>query len=437
MAATELVSTLWSYHPQRDALLAEAHIRPFTPLSAPTLVTRIAVLSGEGGAAADREHMTALCRRLGEAEPGPDSRSCVLDAGAWRLRWERHTEFSTWTFFRAPTTAALFTETALDLAPGDWLAALPGPVLVAARMEVRAAEGERVQAVFGLETVASGAADAGCVVETDFRPDALGMTRFLLLESVSDPGVTGRLAQSLLEIETYRLMALLAFPVAGQSSAAMRDIEAKASELAEQLAQRADPDADRELLGRLAALAGETEALIGRTGFRFDAAAAYYEIVGDRIERLREVRIDGLQTIGEFMQRRLDPAMRTCATAAARQRAAIARIARMTQILSTRVEVAVGANSSALLASMDRRAGLQVRLQQTVETLSAAAIAYYLVGLLSYALGAAAKVRPGFDPALAAGLLAPLILLAVWLRLRAWRRKLSSEIEAPERGRLT
>src|SRR5579875_3307222 len=93
----------WRFHPQRDQLLAEAHARPFTPAEAPLLASRIATFSGEAGAAADRAHMARLARKLGAGEPGPDARWCLVDGGTWRLRWERHSEVSTWTVFRPAT----------------------------------------------------------------------------------------------------------------------------------------------------------------------------------------------------------------------------------------------------------------------------------------------------------------------------------------------
>jgi len=415
----------WRYHPQRDALLAEAHARPFTPLTGPNLVTRIATLSGQDGEEADRRHMAALCRRLSQAEPGPASRWCALDAGGWKLRWERHTELSTWTFFRPPSGTAPFEETALDKAPEDWVADLPGEVLVATRLEVWPAVDERTAAaMFGVEVVGARLADGAAIALTDFRADAQGMTRFLMLAQAGDAAQTGRLVQSLIEIETYRMMALLAFPVAGETARTLGGIEKTAAELAHQLAEDADPEADRQLLDRLAALAGETEALIGRTSFRFDAAAAYHGIVRERIEMLREQHIDGLLTLGEFMQRRLDPAMRTCDAVAERQRAGIGRIARMAQMLNTRVEVAAEATSAALLASMDRRAGAALKLQQTVEGLSTVAIAYYAVGLLGYFLKALEKMFHRFDATVAAGLLTPVVLIAVWWALRSFRKKL-------------
>ena len=50
-------------------------------------------------------------------------------------------------------------------------------------------------------------------VFTDLRPDPDRMTSYLLVMSRNDDQLGGRLALSLLEIETYRLMALLAFPL--------------------------------------------------------------------------------------------------------------------------------------------------------------------------------------------------------------------------------
>ena len=75
------------FHRARDRLLAEAHARPSTPLSAPTLASRIVTLSGETGDEEDRAHMAALCRKLAVPEPGEGARWCLLKAGAWSL-WQ-------------------------------------------------------------------------------------------------------------------------------------------------------------------------------------------------------------------------------------------------------------------------------------------------------------------------------------------------------------
>lgn len=77
--------------------------------------------------------------------------------------------------------------------------------------------------------------------------------------------------------------------------------------------------------------------------------------------------------------------MSTCRSIAARQDSLSDRVARATQLLSTRVDLTRERQNQAVLESMNRRAGLQLRLQSTVEGLSVAAITYYLVGLVGYA----------------------------------------------------
>jgi uncharacterized membrane-anchored protein len=420
--------TNWRIHPERDALLAEAHARPYTPLGSPTVATRLATLSGEAGLAADRAHMTTLCRQLGNAEPGPDSRWCALDAGTWSLRWERHTEFSTWTFFRASDRAHPFLEDAHDRAPRGWIEALPGDLLVATTLDLRAGEtAASVSALLGGDAIGAKLLDGAASVFTDLRPDARGFTRYFLITNGDDKALAGRLALGLLEVETYRLMALLAFPLAREAGRELGRIEAEAGELAMQLARESGVAEDRRLLARLVVLAGEAEALNARTSFRFGAGRAYHDIVRDRIAALREAPIAGLQTFSSFMERRLAPALRTCDTVAAREREAIDRIARTGQMLSTRVEVASSESSAALLESMDRRAQLQLRLQRLVEGLSVAAISYYLLSLAAYAFKAVEHTRPDFDATIATGILAPLLVGVVWFGMRRIRHRLEAE----------
>jgi uncharacterized membrane-anchored protein len=164
--------------------------------------------------------------------------------------------------------------------------------------------------------------------------------------------------------------------------------------------------------------------LSARTTFRFAAANAYHDLVRDRVASLREVKISGVQTIEEFMDRRLAPAMRTCNSVADREREVIARIARAGAMLDTRIKVADEETSAALLSSMNQRADASLRLQRTVEGLSVAAISYYSLMLLSYPMKAVEHVDAGFDATMALGIGAPVIAIFVWLTLRAIRRRI-------------
>lgn len=404
-----------NFHPDRDRLLAEAHARPSTPLDVPVFATRIASLSGPDGAGADRMHLGELCRASLLPEPPDDALWWLFDAGEWSLRWERHSEFSSWTVFSRLAGAG---------PPRGWLAALPGHVLVATRADVRRSEGSASTAAtpLGTSMIGSSVLEGAATVFSDFRPDDAGTTRFLILMRSADRVLTGRLVQIVLEIETYRLMALLAFPLAGIAGRRVAAFEREAGMLAAQLALEAGVEADRMLLARIVALSGEAEALNAQTSYRFRAGAAYHDIVRDRIATLREERIPGMQTVGEFMERRLAPAMRTCDAVAKREDAVIERIARAGQMLRTRINIESEATNAALLASMDRRAQTQLRLQRTVEGLSVAAIAYYALSLLGYPVKAVEHVWPKLDAALVTGLLAPFVVLGVWLALRRLRR---------------
>jgi len=181
------------------------------------------------------------------------------------------------------------------------------------------------------------------------------------------------------------------------------------------------------VLGRLTRLAAEIEQSVARTTFRFGAAAAYYRLVQQRIEELRELRLTGFPTIREFMERRLSPAINTCATIARRQEDLSARIARNSQLLRTRVEIELERQNQQLLAQMNRRAKLQLRLQETVEGLSVVAITYYGSQLVNYLTKGVKDLVTPLTPELVTAASIPLIATLVFLGLRRMRREVAAE----------
>ena len=118
-----------------------------------------------------------------------------------------------------------------------------------------------------------------------------------------------------------------------------------------------------------------------KTAFRFGATGAYQAIVEQRIEALREARFMSRQSIAEFMMRRYEPAMRTVQSTERRLKTMSERAVRAAELLRTRVDVERSAQNQEILASMDKRADLQLRLQRTVEGLSVVAISYYALQL--------------------------------------------------------
>jgi uncharacterized membrane-anchored protein len=209
----------------------------------------------------------------------------------------------------------------------------------------------------------------------------------------------GRVMQRLLEIETYRMMALLALPVAQQLVPELDNDESELEAIGEALIS-AETQSEKGLLDRLTVLAANTQHRQLRTNYRFAAADAYYEIVLQRINELRESRIPGLQTFHEFTTRRLTPAIKTCRAASARQQSILEQMARATKLLSTRIDIDRQLQNQSLLASMNRRVKAQLRLQATVEGLSVAAVTYYVVGLVGMLADGLNSLNIPADPAL-------------------------------------
>lgn len=413
-------------HPLRRILADEVHARPFEALRAPLQASHLALRGAAG-----RDHLAALCARRGVAPPPPAANYLSADFGGFRLRWEAHAEFSTFTVFRCDDPADPFATTALDVVPADWLAGLGGEVLVALHVAVLpvTASSPDLTAAFAGHPVIGSRVQGAARAWTDFRLHGDGFGRALIRDEGLTAGQTGRLVQRLLEIETYRIMALLAFPLAREAaprlSAVDHDLGAIVAEIA------AGGDNDRPLLDRLTRLAAECERISAATAFRLSAARAYYGIVQQRIAELREERIPGLQTIGEFMGRRLTPAMSTCQSLAERQDALAARVARASSLLRTRVDIALEERNAALLKSMNRRARLQLRLQETVEGLSVVAISYYVVGLLGYLAKGAKAAGASLNPDLVMLAALPLTIVMVWLGVRRLRRAIGHAGETP------
>ena len=91
-----------------------------------------------------------------------------------------------------------------------------------------------------------------------------------------------------------------------------------------------------------------------------------------------------------------------------------ARAIRSGDLLRTRVDVERQRQNQRLLASMNRRADLQLKLQKTVEGLSVVAISYYAINLALYLLSPAEYIFGLSKAWLGAGI-APVIIGGVWL----------------------
>ena len=418
-------------HPERLALAEEVHARPPEPVATPARASYVAVKIDADDRAREQAHLAGLCQRHGVVPPAADATHFRCDIGTLRLKWERHGEFSGYLCIVAGAATRPFTEPAAALLPGGWLAGIPGPTVAAVHVDFLHGAAEpldvtELAAHFDGHAVAgSRIAEGAASVYTDFRIHDDGFSRFLVFDRQLTQGQAGRTAQRLTEVEAYRMLALLALPIARRQTPRMLAIERELATLTDGIALGGGDD--EQLLHELTRLAAEIESGIAASLFRFGACKAYYELVMRRIAELRETRLPGVQTIEEFMSRRFTPAVATCNTASQRLVDLSERVARASNLLSTRVDIARERQNQALLSSMNRRAKLQLRLQQTVEGLSVAAIVYYLAGLVGYVTKSLKAGGLKLEPDLMVGIAVPVLAALAVLAVRRARRQAAEE----------
>ena len=417
-------------HPLRFQLANELHARPFPTVTVPSRVVYLALKPAHNAAARDREadrrHLIALLDRHGTTHPQPGATHWFGQLGKHQLKWESHTEFVTYTMFSDGVADRPFDPASFSVFPDDWLADAPAPRITSALIRIELAPDDdgivdKAHAWFVPESLAlSRVLDNELVIGSDFRIDPAGHMRMAIW---ARPGISerrgGRVVQRLCEVETYKAMAMLGLARARDLGPRMGDLDQQLTSLmADMSGQMAEPD---QTLHALLSIAEALENMIAQSSFRFGATQAYETIVNQRIQVLREERFEGRQTFAEFMTRRFDPAMRTVHSTERRLQAMADRAIRAGDLLRTRVDVERSAQNQALLASMDRRADLQLRLQRTVEGLSVVAISYYALMLLLYLVRPLGE-RAGLTEAVSAAIAVPVVIAVVWFLVRRIRK---------------
>lgn len=414
-------------HPLRAPLANELHARPFLRLGGAVALTHYAIFA-DGDSACHHTLLESLCKLTGLPQPAPrDTHYTERWCPERQLKWERHTEFSTFTFIACRHDSDHFSGLATQHIPSAWFQALNGKRFVATRIELVSGEAALMAAgnadawIDGSSMVGSrvmGGADVFC--DWTIHPD--GFLRFLVIDKGLRQVQSGRLVQRLYEIETYRMMALLALPVARDMSNSLDELELSLAPLIRSMDESQGAERDSALLARLTHLAARVESLADTGSSRFSAARAYERLVQARIHELCEEPIEGMPTIAEFLERRFGPAMATCKAVWSRHEQVAARVARAVDLLRTRVSIAQEEDSTRLLEGMNRTARSQLRLQRAVEGLSVAAISYYVLSLSGTALRSLHAAHFVASPDFIEGLLIVPVILTVMYVMRRTRR---------------
>lgn len=422
----------------------ELHARPAMPVRSPGVVSYWAQQGMESSTALAA--LRGLCRHVGHAEPPDGARHFVLTSPQFDLKFERHGEFISWQVCAplampgSPRDAqglqdALLVARAVDALPAEFVQAIATTPMVAAahvvvlkgmEPEWLTACAEVLQAALAARAsgrdrtptgsaqdgpadpvafptagpddreledlaelgdaaalLASRISDGQAAVLTDLRLAGDGFIRFVLVDQCLTPDRLARDVQRLCEIEAYRMLAMLGFPVARTEAVSLNHIESQLQQIVDDMANARSID-DAAAFDSLLRLAAEIEHGAARTRYRLSATRAYHRIVLQRLADLREERLLGLQKLAGFFTRRFAPAMALCESTDARITDIAERINRAVDLARVRVEAQREANNQELLSSLAHRAKLQLRLQQTVEGLSVVAISYYSISIVAY-----------------------------------------------------
>ena len=415
----------------RTVLHNEVHARPPARVRLPALIVYVAVLNDGITREAECAHLRRLPGQQDLAVESLSGNFVRLRFEGFSVKWERHTEFTRYSIVQSMPQRAFLGAAEPELlsalvVTAQWLRNIPGRTVAAIKLAMLHGDLNDEHALLaqakrwfgGRDLVASQLGGGHSWALTDFRLAASGFERMLV---VAPPHMSvtraGRISQRLLELETYRLMALRGLPVAKELGPMLSEAEGGLADITARLEGKST--SDQQLLDTLVSLAAKVERATAQHSYRFSATQAYYSLVTQRIDELREKVIPGTQTIGMFMQRRLSPAIATVAATAQRLGSLSERIARTSALLRTRVDIATELQNQQLLAKLTRGQELQLRLQSTVEGLSIAAITYYVISLAYYGIKAVKVAGAPLNPEIATGALIPLVLWAVW---RATRR---------------
>ena len=423
MSPAGLLADLKS-HSMREALTEEMHVRRLPPIQTPAHALQIVtLLTNARSEDAERHISTCECEA-----PLSGARYHRCRIGDVELIWERHTEFCTYTFLAQGKTDPLFSQALFGGVDRTWLQAIPGEIIRASHVvivrEQRSASTEAMDCGFAEEgLVCCDLVRGAARMYSDFKLHTEGNGRLLVVDRGLIGIEPGQLLRRLLELGNYRKMALLGLPVAQGGMQQLQKLEMRLAGLTTAVA---NPDAEPEaLLAQLTSLSAEVARLSSETRFRLSASDAYGQLVDERLAALQVEPVRGFLSLADFTERRLHPALRTCASFSTRLSDVAARAEWASALMRTRVETALTAQNRDLLGSMDRRASIQLRLQETVEGLSIVAISYYAVGLIAYAARPLLEIS-GIDVKWFDAVAVLVAISGTWAALRFMRRRWSS-----------
>ena len=404
----------------------------YEQIDIPSRLSHLVLLSDRQWVNRERRLVVELCEHFNIKIINGAFDQLSVELGDFHLRWERHTEYSTYTFYRVGLFDEHFIQPAISYVPKERLGKLLGELLVATHISLEyrrrpARSMSELADLFSSNAIIGSKVSAGSASvwsDDQIHPD--GFTRFLVHDDNLRSRQVSRLVQRLLEIETYRMLAILPLSMTREILPQLEQYEDQLIELmTPNITSTSSIEDEQQLLVRLTALATEIEKIFAQSSHRFSASHTYNFIMQQRITELREERIEGLQMLYKFRKQRVISTMSTFDLVRSKLETLSLRLERATSMLRTRVDISMESQIRDLLKSMDARAYLQLRLQETVEGLSVVVLSYYLLGITGYGLKAVRAAGLDIDIELMTGIAIPFVVTLVFFAIRRLRRIVS------------
>lgn len=422
-------------HEQYFNCYHELHTRPFPVIKGKVKISNMSFHHSKSDLTEQNihneiAHITELCTSYGLKGPNKNSRHFYQKFSTFELRWERHSEFSSYSFLVKPKHEIFFSKPAINSIPTEWVNSISGKLISALHLEAQhypktETTIRNIKPFFEQHRlIGSTLRNKQASIWSAMRLHQDNFNRILLLSENINQCQNGRIIRTLLELESYRNMVLLAYPLAQDISAKVNDIEIQLANLLEKSDN--ENHTEKVQLSALSTMAATLAKLIATSRYRFDAAIAYYQIVQSRFDELQEEKIEGLQTFNAFIERRLSPALRTIEAAKYRLDDIAKRIDRASDFLRTKINLVIEEQNQALLTSMNKRAQIQLNLQQTVEGLSVIVVTYYLLALTQYILNAVTIFGIVINVPIIIAILLPVYLILIWLFSLKIKKKINN-----------
>ena len=426
----------------------ELHARPYIKLGNNLRTFHFAYLIKENDEKKSWDYLDKFLRKINfQKLPNESSKYWVAEGKDLTVRYECHTEFISLTLIypnkiENKNKPKLFDENFLNLLPIEFLENFPGDHFLSTWIEMVPSNFNfrpiDIEDYFYHDNFAgSNVAEDGANVFMSFKSDRTdflgsGFRRVFIQNKNLRTRRTGRLLQRIVELETYQVLSLLGLPQVRQETSNLSNLEKQITEITKSVSKTAKknlnkksidyPDYQQDL-NELSYVVAKIEEIDSSTNYRLSATAAYYKLVEQRIQDLREERLESFQTSYEFLSRRLQPAIRTTEAFSRRLESLATRAQRADNLVRTQIEMGVQIQNKNLLESMELRARAQLRLQETVESLSIVAITYYIVGLLSTLVDPINFDNFFISKTVFLALYVPIILIFIWYIAKMVRKK--------------